>query len=142
MDPFSVTAGVAGLLSLSLQISQILTGYIDSVKNAPKEAKELAAKLTALISVLEQLERFIEKHAGACNFDESSVLYGTTKRCNESLEHLQLTLEKFTSSTSGDSSTWRRILQWPLTKEKHQQTVSILHEYLEIFDLSTSLDGL
>lgn len=142
MDPFSVTAGVAGLLSLSLQISQILTNYIDSVKNAPKEAKELAAKLTALISVLEQLERFVEKHAGTDNFKESSILYRTTKRCSESLEHLHLTLTKFISSSSGDSSTWRRFLKWPLTKDKHQQTVTLLHEYLEIFDLSTSLDGL
>lgn len=142
MDPFSVTAGIAGLLSLSLQIQQIVAKYIESAKNAPQEAQALAVKLTALISVLEQLERFLEKHAGGGHFTESSVLYSTTKQCEGSLQQLYKTLSKFVSATSSDSISWRRYLRWPLTKEKHQQTVSVLHEYLEIFDLSMSMDGL
>jgi hypothetical protein len=80
MDPFSITAGIAGLLSLSIQTYQIVTKHIEAVRNAPKEAQALAAKLEALVSVLEQLEQFIEEHAGSGHFTESSILYGTTNR--------------------------------------------------------------
>jgi hypothetical protein len=142
MDPFSVTAGIAGLLSLSIQIHQIVTTHIESAKNAPEEAYALSTKLDALIRVLEQLERFIEKHAGSGHFSESSVLYGTTKRCEGSLQQLHETLSKFVLATSRDSTSWRRCVRWPLSKMKHQQTVTLLHEYLEVFHLSVSLDGL
>jgi len=142
MDPFSVTAGIAGLLSLSIQIHQIVTVHVKSAKNAPKEAQALTQKLTALISVLEQLGRFMAKHAGSGQFEESSLIYSTTKRCEGSLQHLHQTLSKFVLATSKDSKKWRRCLKWPLTKENHQKTISVLHEYLEVFHFALSIDGL
>jgi uncharacterized protein YukE len=141
MDPFSITAGIAGLLSLSLQVSQIVTKHIESVKDAQQEAHTLSTKLNALISVLQQLEKFIEKHARSGHFSESSVLYGTIKRCEGSLQQLDETLSKFVQDTTRDSRSWRRWMRWPLSRAKHQQTVTLLHEYLEVFNLSMSLDG-
>ena len=142
MDPLSITVGIAGLTSLGIQIHQIATKHVQSAKNAPKEAQALADKLSALISVLEQLDHFIEKHAKSGHFTESSVLVDTTKRCEASLQQLQNTLSKFVSATIRDSKKWRRYLKWPLLGEKHQQTVTMLNGYLEVFHLSLSIDGL
>jgi hypothetical protein len=142
MDPFSITAGIAGLLSLSIQTYQIVTKHIEAARNAPKEAQALAAKLEALVSVLEQLEQFTEKHAGSGHFTESSILYGTTKRCDESLQNLYRTLSEFVKATAHDNKSWRKYMKWPLSKAKHEQVITLLHEYLEVFDLSISIDGL
>lgn len=141
MDPFSVTAGIAGLLSLSIQLHQLITNHIESVKIAPEEALALATKLTAVISVLQQLERFIEAQGGSGHFTDTSIIYGTTKRCKDSLNSLDSTLSKFLSVTSRDSSTWRRFVKWPLTKEKHRQTVDLLDSYINIFQLSLNISG-
>jgi hypothetical protein len=141
MDPFSVTAGVAGLLSLSIQVTQTTQKYVSSVKHAPKQAQELVNKLTALVAVLEQLERFIERKAPGGNFGESSVIYGAIKRCYEYLKHLGTTLSNFISATGSDSRLWRRVVKWPMTQSKHQQVVNGLHDYFVVFQLSISLDG-
>jgi hypothetical protein len=79
MDPFSITVGVTGLLALSAQIHQTVTKYIESAKNVRQEARDLVAKLTALVTVLEQLECFIKEHGASGHFSDSSVLYCTTK---------------------------------------------------------------
>jgi hypothetical protein len=141
MDPFSVTAGVAGLLSLSIQVTQVTQKYMSSVKNAPKQARELVDKLTALVAVLKQLGLFIKREAHGGNFGESSVLYGAVKRCDEHLKHLDTTMTNFISSTGSDSRLWRRVVKWPMTENKHRQVVSVLHDCLAVFQLSISLDG-
>jgi hypothetical protein len=41
MDPLTAATSVAGLLSLAIQVSQILIDQIRTVKNAPKGAQDL-----------------------------------------------------------------------------------------------------
>ena len=52
MDPFSITAGIAGLLSLAIQVQQIVSKYTASVKHAAIESQELHTELRALVTVL------------------------------------------------------------------------------------------
>lgn len=120
MDPFSISAGIAGLLSLSLQVRQIVTEHFESAKNAPKEARSLAEKLTAIIGVLEQLERFIEKHARNGQFNESSILYGTIKRYDEHLSQLDESLSTFVDATKRDQKNIRRYI----SKQYQDYTIS------------------
>ncbi|KAF2825614.1 ankyrin [Ophiobolus disseminans] len=141
MDPFSVTAGIAGLLSLSIQTHQIITNYIKSGRNAPTEAKILVEKLTALTSVLERFKYFLEEQKGTGNFTQSSVLCDTTTNCDENLRNLHTTLAKFISATRSDSTGLRRFVTWPLTSDKHHQTISMIHRYMEVFNMSLSIDG-
>jgi hypothetical protein len=54
MGPLSVSSGVAGFLSLAMEISRILTAYIGNVKSAPDDAHNLLKEILALCHVLEQ----------------------------------------------------------------------------------------
>lgn len=132
---------MAGLLALSVQIHNTVSKYIDTAKNARVEAHNLAAKIAAIIAVLEQLERFIRDQHVTGHFSNSSVLYCTTKQCDTSLRDLNVILSRCASTTGADSMRWDGWLTWPLMKERHQQTISVLHEYLEVFNLSMSIDG-
>jgi hypothetical protein len=38
MDPFSISTGVAGFLSLAIELTEIIGGYIGDVKSAPEDA--------------------------------------------------------------------------------------------------------
>jgi hypothetical protein len=53
MDAFTISTGVAGFLSLALEISKILKAYVDGVKSAPEEARNLLVEVTALCHALE-----------------------------------------------------------------------------------------
>jgi len=142
MDPFSITAGIAGLLSLAIQVQQIVSKYTASVKHAAIESQELHTELRALVTVLEQLERFIERqcHRGG-KFEDSSILYGATSSCLARLDTLKLTLDDFMVSTHSRKKRWQRSIQWPLGKEHHRQTLSVIHECMSVFHVSLSIDG-
>jgi hypothetical protein len=59
MDPLSISAGVAGFLSLAIEISKILTAYVGSVKSAPEEAQQLLQEVSALYNVSKQLAQVL-----------------------------------------------------------------------------------
>lgn len=142
MDPFSITAGVAGLLSLTIQTQQIVSKYAASIKQSFAEAKEVATELTALAAALEQLGRFIKKQGQSSgSFADSSVLFTTVKTCHKRLDSLQSTLEKFEAATESRSKRWKRSIKWPLEKEEHRQTIDAIHKCVAIFQFSLSLDG-
>lgn len=46
MDPLSVAASVAGLISLTLEVSQTVGTYYKAVKDAPKSIREIEQELT------------------------------------------------------------------------------------------------
>jgi hypothetical protein len=75
MDPVSLSASIAGLLSLSIEITKPLNEYITGVKSAPTEAQSLLNEIMALNSVLEQLTKFLQSEdAKGIAFDQTSAL--------------------------------------------------------------------
>lgn len=63
MDPLTIITGVGGLLSLTLQITQILTKYTSSILDAPLLAKEVARENCTLSSILQQLHELLLQDA-------------------------------------------------------------------------------
>jgi hypothetical protein len=61
MDPFTISMGVAGFLSLALEVIKILIDYVGAVKSAPNEARELQTEITALCHPLRELFNFLRQ---------------------------------------------------------------------------------
>ena len=56
-DPFSIAAGIAGVVSLSLQLiqsSRKLSGILKSIKDLPDEVESMVMELEILSDVLQQ----------------------------------------------------------------------------------------
>jgi hypothetical protein len=87
MDAFTISTGVAGFLSLALEISKILKAYIGGVKSAPEEARNLLVEVTALCHALEQLIQFLRKDYNG-NFAETSALVVATDACKEQISNV------------------------------------------------------
>ncbi|CCX04765.1 Protein of unknown function [Pyronema omphalodes CBS 100304] len=84
MDPFTIATGLAGLLSLAIEISGILSGYIGASKSAPKEVHDLLVKVSALQQVLEQLIVFLRsEEARQVSFNKTSVLLSVIVLANK-----------------------------------------------------------
>lgn len=140
MDPLSLAASVAGLVSLTLSVAKTTTDYVSSVKHAAEESLQLAEELSALKSALDALNRFLTSRGTELKpFSSTSALVSTTSSCHESLKTLQATLERFMEASQGKK--WYRRLAWPLNKEHHTKTVRTIQHFTQIFHFSLSIDG-
>jgi ankyrin repeat protein len=63
MDPLSIAASVAGLLTLTVQVIGICDSLYNDVKKRPKLLKDLSTDLNCLASVLEQLQNSLTEKA-------------------------------------------------------------------------------
>jgi hypothetical protein len=75
MDPLSISAAVAGFLSLAMDISTILKDYISGVKSAPEDAQNLLVEVATLCKVLDDLVKFLRSDdLKGRKFEKTSVL--------------------------------------------------------------------
>ena len=140
MDPLSLAANIAGLTSLTLEVSKSTASYIDSVKNAPKESLQLAKELSALARALSDLDQFLmSQNHGSMRFGNTSALVAAATSCRDSLSMLQATLAKFMDQTEGRK--WYRRAMWPWKGPEHLKVVTALHRFTDIFHFSLSIGG-
>jgi hypothetical protein len=140
IDPFTFATGVAGLLSLTLELSKVIGEYTCSVKHFPKEAHELANELMGLSQVLEQLATFLRSEDVRRNsFDETSVLFLVTTNCQAKIETV---LQKFPRipQTSKSRPTFERFI-WPFKEKEISKTIELLNRYTQTFQLSLTTRG-
>jgi len=60
-DPLSVAAGVAGLLSLGIQVTQSLTEFYSSVKDQATDVVNIVRNLEDLLSIFRSLHVAIQE---------------------------------------------------------------------------------
>lgn len=97
MDPFSISTGVAGLLSLAIELSTILDNYVSGFKSAPEDADRILNEIDALCHVLKDLVKFLrdeDKHENQ-SFSQTSFLCSTIRMCQEEIQKLCKKFNKF-----------------------------------------------
>jgi hypothetical protein len=140
MDPLSAASGIAGLLSLAIQVGMTIAAYANSVQGASSAVQKLEREITAFSSVLKQLCEFLQsKDANHVAFEPTSVLLVATNSCNKELSDLQKKLEKF---SKGDKAS--RLLQkltWPFTENENRETIDTIHRWTQLYSLSLQTAG-
>ena len=140
MDPLSVATGVAGLLSLTIQVGMTIGEYANSVKGASKDAQKLEREIQAFSSVLDQLNEFLRsKDADHVVFEPTSVLLVATTSCEMELSHLQKKLKKF--ATGDKASRVFQMLSWPFTEKENRETIDAMHRWAQLYSLSLQTAG-
>ena len=159
MDPFTLATGLAGLLSLTIKLTNVCHGYISGARKAPKSVKGFILELISLEKALSDLRdkvilepNIAEAFDGHCSsIMENLQSQSTTAsrqpatlslidQCKIELDTLLKTL-KTNSSGSWARSTINQLV-WPLREEAVQQAVDSLHRYTSIFGTSISIDNL
>ena len=141
IDPVTAATSVAGLLSLTIQVSQLLYDQVHTVKNAPKNAEELLDELASLRQVLTKLDAFlntqvVEGHV----FQDTSVLISAIKGCVAKITALKLKLEKLVKKQGFAQMIERG--KWYYEHDEHQEMITTLHRYLGMFQISLTIDGM
>jgi hypothetical protein len=142
MDPFTISTGVAGFLSLAIEIISILNGYIGDVNSAPKDANELLAEINALKLVLEQLIRFLRSdEAKKVKFDDTAILCTAIQACQAKIEDLYKTLRGLEKTKDNKVRGIIERPKWPFRKEECQRIVEELHRFARTFEFSLSVSN-
>lgn len=137
----NLAAGIAGMLTLTIEVSRLAITYVTKVRNATNTVNAILRELKGLKTVLGELDSLLDfvdvKELQAVG--ASAVLSLPT--CIEYkiiLADLRLKLEKF-NSDDPNFTKWT-LLSWPLDEGKSKETVEKLHKYLVIFQSALNRD--
>lgn len=135
-----LASGIAGLTSLTLELTTITYHHIRDVRNAPEESKQFHEELNALRTNLEDLQDFlVAQDARQMPFTKTSALVVSTNVCKDDLNYLKGKLIDF--KRVYEKRNWYRRLAWPFQREEHTQVLRRIKDYTQTFHFSVSLEG-
>ena len=139
MDGVSVASGVAGLITLTLQVSDEVYKYIKAISERAKNAKELHAELLLLGEVLSQLRDFLNsEQAKGTEFDEHSVLQKSISQCKARIERIG---DKIKPKEGNKLIRALDQLAWPFKQEQVLQMMENLRRFRSTFEFAITIRG-
>lgn len=135
-EALGIASGVAGLLSLTMELSKILTDFVNDCRSAPDDVQGLITEVELFESVLKRLDELAQKDPGRYNdnFKPGSALFQSIEHCNGRVESLIQKLK------SPGSQAIKR-LKWPFNKEESQSTVEMLHRFAQMFSFCLDINN-
>jgi len=101
-DPLSVTAGVAGLVSLGIQVTRSLVDFYTSYRDQGSDLAGMTERLEYLLDIFQSLEKtLLDRHFQA---DERSLIKNietSIQDCDELIQELQEQCQKFSKTSNG-----------------------------------------
>ena len=101
-DPLSVAAGVAGLISLGIQVSQSLIDFYKSYRDLDSDLDGTMKRLESLLDIFRYLEETISKRKFQA--DERGLvknIEASISECDKLIHELQDECEEFSKTSSG-----------------------------------------
>lgn len=138
-DPFTIATGVAGLLSLTIQVTQATVEYVQGVKKASVAVEEFRRELKALADVLTLFEDFLKVQAPKLAFRKTSVICAASSSCEQQLQKVLTKLEN--NLKGGRISRAVDRLIWPFDEKDHHKVVEDLHRYIQTFQFALNISG-
>lgn len=138
MDPLSLAASIAGLISLAGATLKITKDYIHEARHEQETASQIVQELDILHFNLSRLDKFLRSENEAIGyFDDTSVLVSSTHACRTKLTALHDKLiEGFQARRS-----LLRALRWPLQVKEHRQMILELRSFAQWVQFSLSING-
>src|SRR5579862_2741416 len=132
IDAFTAATGIAGLLSLTMEISKMMHGQVSAMKNAPKNAEALLQEIDQMQRVLTNLEGFLRSDDAKYSlFSEASVLILASNGFSKDIKELKGKIQKLCNERGFSRVVGRG--KWYFREEEHREVVSTLRRYLGMF---------
>ena len=141
-EALGTAAGIAGLVSLTIEVFGISYKYIHGVRNASSSARHFLNELENLKIVLTQIGKMVkDTHQEDIFGDDGSCLL-SVKDSNEYLDMLREVRDKLAERQS-DSSLRNKFkaLTWPFSENKTLALADFLHRHLGIYNVALAADS-
>ena len=138
IDPFTLITGIAGLISLAIEVTKITSDFARNVKGASGQVHDLLTELVALKDVLQRFDTFLKTQDSSGSFADNCALVSTERYCSVKIKQLY---EKLTRLTEGGKL--RRglhALAWPYKQTENAELVLSLHRCAQTFQLALTVD--
>jgi ankyrin repeat domain-containing protein 50 len=140
-EVLGLASGIAGLLSLTIEVYATTAKYIGAVKNASSTIQSILRELKSLKTVLTELDKLVEQADFQDVFrdrDSSFLSIEDSEEYKEILERIKAKLLK-QASLSGFSGKLKTLV-WPFSEERTMRMVEILRRHVSIFGQALSID--
>ena len=139
MDPLSIAAGIAGLITLAGELSRSLVAYGKAVKHEREDLQRLLTELSLLQSLLQRLDSFLRSSGvTGVTFHQTSALEASLAVCKETALDLNERLRKL--EAVGLSRAVER-LKWPFSAKEVATALDTLRRCASTFQFSLTLEG-
>lgn len=138
MDPLSIAASLAGLVSLTSRVSRTIGSYCKSVKDARKDVQDTAQELASMYDVLHQLDGLLRSQQLKTKIDSNSVLAKAIAVCGNNVERLSSKVQRL--ELDGLARVWEK-LKWPFNEKEMQKILATLRKCAATFQFSLTIEG-
>lgn len=136
MEAAGLAASIIALIQLSSKLVSIAYNYISGFQKAPRDIKNLAKELHALVGVLDNLKDYLDANSSSLALQKLAVKDGPIEVFTEEMNALY---RKFSAI---DSSKLIAKLGWPLKDKDITQTLSSIERHKTVFIFAMQLDEL
>ena len=140
-DPLSVSASIAGLITLTELIISRGYEFVKRVKNAKAEISQLLAEITALYGVLQSLGLVAVRFQG--DHYNTALQLDHLQTCHTLVDTIRVHLK---IALPGDSDgRWRaagKLLRWPLAAADTKGLIEDVERHKATLSLALNTDGL
>ena len=142
MDPLSVSASIAGVVSLADTVFRRTFKYAKNVREAPKVISKLSAELGTLYGVLSSLHLVVCQLEGE-TFDPTTKVH-YLHSCGQTLEKANSILEKYdTASLPGRSiKAITKRTGWPFSIRETEGLLAEIERHKTTLGLALTADGM
>lgn len=141
-EVLAIASGIAGILSLTIEVIGISYKYIAGVRGASDAVQGFVKELEELKVVLLKIEEIAEESDDRQIFGHSGSCLLSIEDGGDYLELLGPIHEKLKKGSGHDSIRKKlKALTWPFSEDKTLALISMLHRHLEIFKTALAVDN-
>lgn len=142
-DPLSVSASIAGLISIAEPVFRAVFRYARAAKNAKGDIQALADEINALTTILRSLQALaLELEAEGDAFDPVLRIH-YLNHYKKTLDKIKQRVEKATDSFNRSRlESIGRQLKWPFSASETEELLSELSRHKETITVALSADSM
>ena len=137
-EVLGIASGIAGLLSLTIEVFGISYKYVNGVRDASSSARRFLKELEALHQVLLSVEQSAEQTGQEEIFGDTRSSFLSLDKCNEYVVLLEKVRDKLQRRQSRNKM---KALTWPFSEKETLALTESLHRHLEIYSTALAVDN-
>ena len=141
-EALGIASGIAGLISLTIEVFGISYKYIHGVRDASSSVRQFLIELGDLQTVLLRVEQLAKETDGLEVFGGAGSCLLSIKESNEYIGLLQKIRDDLQQrQTPSPVRNKLKALTWPFTEKDTLALTNSLHRHLEIYNFALSVDN-
>ena len=140
-EVLGIASGVAGLVSLTIEVFGISYKYVHGVRDASSSVRQFLVELEDLQKILLRLEQVAKETDERKVFGDAGSCLLSIKNSSEYIELLESVRDKLQQQQTPSSIRNKlKALTWPISGKETLALADSLHRHLEIYNTALTVD--